>query len=332
MNQAVQHMLNKATLGGPQVSRQVTVFPVITECGPDLSYITLSEAFANECVIITEVSEAGSVPELRVKNDASVPVLIVDGEELVGAKQNRVCNTTVLLREKATTVLPVSCTEQGRWSYNSARFDDSELILARSVRTAKNRNVSETLASRGSHCGRQEEVWSRIDALHRELGTRSRTGAMRDAYEAMRRPLEDSIGEFPLQPNQNGLLVCLDGVPVGMDVVSRTDAYARLHTRFLKSYLIGSLSRPSSDAVAGTVERAQDFLARLPELEESTFVSPGYGEDFRYTGPTRCGSALVHAQACVHAAFFADVPGEDSNRNMAAMYQRARNRRREIRM
>jgi hypothetical protein len=42
------------------------------------------------------VSEGGSVPHLLFINDAMRPVLLLDGEELVGAKQNRVLNLTVL--------------------------------------------------------------------------------------------------------------------------------------------------------------------------------------------------------------------------------------------
>jgi hypothetical protein len=35
------------------------------------------------------------VPDLRVVNRAGKMVLILDGEELVGAKQNRIVNTTI---------------------------------------------------------------------------------------------------------------------------------------------------------------------------------------------------------------------------------------------
>ena len=45
------------------------------------------------CARITEVSESGSVPALRFVNDCDCPVLLLDGEELVGAKQNRVINS-----------------------------------------------------------------------------------------------------------------------------------------------------------------------------------------------------------------------------------------------
>lgn len=60
------------------------------------------------------------MPQLAVINDGPIAVLIIDGEELIGAKQNRVLNTTVLLKERSKTVIPVSCTEQGRWQWRSA--------------------------------------------------------------------------------------------------------------------------------------------------------------------------------------------------------------------
>ena len=50
---------------------------------------------------VTEVSEAGSVPFIQVANRADRPLLLLDGEELIGAKQNRILNTTVLVEAAA---------------------------------------------------------------------------------------------------------------------------------------------------------------------------------------------------------------------------------------
>jgi len=78
---------------------------------------------------ITEINKGGSVPELKVTNTAMQYVLLLDGEELMGAKQNQVLNATVLLRPNSETVIPVSCTEQGRCAYSSEEFSSSGHVI-----------------------------------------------------------------------------------------------------------------------------------------------------------------------------------------------------------
>mgnify|MGYP001485673302 CR=1 FL=1 len=99
--------------GDVQSHGALAVLPIMAELptGPD--YLTLSEALAAGTLVITEINEGGSVPELAVMNEGDLPVLLLDGEELAGAKQNRVVNTTILLKEHSKTVIPVSCVEQG---------------------------------------------------------------------------------------------------------------------------------------------------------------------------------------------------------------------------
>lgn len=77
---------------------------------------------ASDRARVTEVSEAGSVPFLQVANGADRPLLLVDGEELIGAKQNRILNTTVLVAAHAEVTIPVSCVERGRWGYRGREF------------------------------------------------------------------------------------------------------------------------------------------------------------------------------------------------------------------
>jgi len=71
---------------------------------------------------IEDLHETGSVPELRVVNDGRLQVLILEGDELIGASQNRVANSSVLVPAGSEIILPVSCVEQGRWSYRSQAF------------------------------------------------------------------------------------------------------------------------------------------------------------------------------------------------------------------
>jgi hypothetical protein len=47
---------------------------------------------------------------------------VLDSEELVGAKQNRVLNLSILVPAHSTTVVPVSCVEAGRCQHRSQGF------------------------------------------------------------------------------------------------------------------------------------------------------------------------------------------------------------------
>ncbi len=74
----------------------------------------LKETLIQNLLKITELNDSGAVPQLKVMKNAELPVLILDVEELMGAKQNRIVNTNILLSEKFETIIPVSGVEQGR--------------------------------------------------------------------------------------------------------------------------------------------------------------------------------------------------------------------------
>ena len=115
--------------GEPLRHGPLTVIPLTADPAPEPDWLTLGEA--GDAVVIEEVSHGGHVPTLVVTNTADRPVLLLDGEELVGAKQNRVLNTTVLVARGARLDIPVSCVEQGRWSYTSRRFAPGDTACTR---------------------------------------------------------------------------------------------------------------------------------------------------------------------------------------------------------
>src|SRR4051794_15815709 len=83
-------------LGEPEEHRGVVVAPLFPRRQPRAEYVTLEQAIPlGFC--ITELEEAGSVPELLASNPLESDVLLYDGEELIGAKQNRILNITVLV-------------------------------------------------------------------------------------------------------------------------------------------------------------------------------------------------------------------------------------------
>ncbi len=54
---------------------------------------------------------------------------MLDSEELIGAKQNRILNVSVMVPPHTTITVPVTCVEQGRWAYSSATFKSSGWVM-----------------------------------------------------------------------------------------------------------------------------------------------------------------------------------------------------------
>src|SRR6476661_970132 len=180
---------------GPGVTRHnLTIFPLFAEdvVHPAV-YTPVGSALRAGSAKITEVSEGGSVPTLALENLTDIPVLIIDGEELLGARQNRISNLTILAPGKFTLPLPVSCVERGRWSYRSREFAESPDIMFSAARAKKSRSVSASLAMHGQRVSDQGSVWEDIDVLSSKLGFNSPTSAMQDVYESRGTSLDEYL-------------------------------------------------------------------------------------------------------------------------------------------
>ncbi len=259
-------------------------------------YITLGQAMREKTIEIAEVSQGGSVPELRVHNLGDVPVLMLDGEELRGAKQNRVLGTPILVGGKMSLVVPVACTEAGRWGYTSPVFSDSDVVAERTVRAAMRQSVDQSLRMGHGVRTDQGRVWHEVANLHRRHATHSSTGAMRDAYEAKRMDLDEMLAAFPLAEGQNGIVVLHGARVIGLDVVSRAPQYAELHNKLLRSYVFEALV---SEGKPGDAGMAQAFLERVKGLTGQRFRGIGLGDDVRFEGAGAVGSALVRTRPCM---------------------------------
>jgi hypothetical protein len=310
MNPIIKHYISAFGMGAVQAHKNMAIVPLMTSLdgGPD--YLTLKDALEKALLVVTEVSEGGNVPNLKVANKADVAVLLLDGEELAGAKQNRVLNTTILVKEKSEVVIPVSCTEQGRWSYESREFYDSGNVMSPNLRAMNKRAVATSLRESGEFRSDQGAVWNAVHCMAKDAGTASETGAMKDMYEAKKEDLDAYLKAFSCLPAQKGMLVLIGGEAVGFDFVSRTQAFSTLHAKLVKSYAMEAWikGRKKAKKAAGegreAIEKAKAFLDEAAGCEEKDYESVGKGRDLRFTGDKLVGSALAVEEHVVHMAFF----------------------------
>ncbi|MCX5805643.1 MAG: hypothetical protein NT010_06175 [Proteobacteria bacterium] len=290
--------------GEMQVHENLAIVPLCMKGNGGPSYITLKEGLEKGTLIVTEVTEGGSVPELKVINKGDIPVLLLDGEELSGAKQNRVLNTTVLIDGNSETVIPVSCTEHGRWSYTSHEFRDSDVMMAYNIKRKKAGSIIRNLRESGQFRSNQGEVWDDIQDMAVNAKVHSPTGAMKDVFESKERELDDYLKAVTLMPDQKGMMVMINGALMGFDILSLGSAYKLLHPKLLKSFAIEALLDRRKRAIVPLVAIANGFLQDVLSCSDTKHKSVGLGWDYRFEGKEKVGSALVHEDKVIHMAFF----------------------------
>src|SRR5262245_27530189 len=201
------------TFGTEVTFNSLTIVPLLgtSSSGPD--YDTLDAALARGTLQITEVTESGHVPEIKVLNTGERPVLIIDGEELVGAKQNRTVNISILIPPAADVIVPVTCVEAGRWDRQSRGFSSSSRTHYAAGRAAKSAQVSESLRREGVARADQSQVWEGIAEKSMRLGTSCPTGAMAKMFEDHSQAVESFVGGLPVVAGQVGAVFILNGNP-----------------------------------------------------------------------------------------------------------------------
>ena len=147
--QTINDTLNHLHLGKATTFEGMTVFPLFSDQLREKDYLTLDEALEQKQARVIETSDEGDVPNLLFENLGNSRVLLVDGDELVGAKQNRIINLTILVPAHTKVEIPVSCVEAGRWSYRSREFSSAKRAMFSRARAAKAEQVTVRLKRSG---------------------------------------------------------------------------------------------------------------------------------------------------------------------------------------
>jgi hypothetical protein len=322
---ALESLLASVHVGIPRSHAAMTVFPLHlpADLGPD--YVALDEAMTAGTLRVTEISTSGAVPQLQVRNASSRGVLLVDGEELVGAKQNRAVNLSLLLPGGFQGTIPVSCVEAGRWHSNSPEFKPSHTVIDRETRSRKSAAVSASLRESASLSSpkAQEDVWQSISELQAKAMHQSATGSSHDVFQAKERDLAVALAAFSTTPGQHGMLVFIRGVFAGLDLVSR------LHPKLVRSYAMDALvavGRPGRPPEGEPPPKAaaEGVLRRAAECSCRVHPAVGTGETVRCEGWEIFGTALVADAVPVHASFFGAPTGSHRTTQLADLLARRR--------
>jgi len=307
---ALPELLGTLTLTEERATEGLQVFGLnwVVPTGPE--YITLEQALEAGTLVITEASEGGSVPELRVINRGDTHVLLVQGDHLIGAKQNRTLNTTILVRPHSGMLIPVSCVERGRWSYASRAFGSRGTSSHNRLRREVTREVACFYVSSGEPRTDQGKVWGEVDRKLRAMDSPSHSMALEASYETHRPRIEKSRAEVPCPKDAQGALFAYGGKVVGMEIFDRPATLAAQWPKLIGSHLLDVLEMQGAKPAPVAGETVREWLHGLPSVPVQAHPSPGEGKDLRLQGGHVIGSALEVEGSVLHLAVFAEDAGE----------------------
>jgi len=294
--------LAAVTVGQPKSVGRLTVFPLLGSSEAPPRYLLLDEALARGLARVNETSTSGSVPELRFENRSDEAVLIVDGEALVGAKQNRIVNISILVPAQSITPIPVSCVERGRWSYQRPDFRSADHVLYSKSRAQKARHVSASLKASGCARADQGAIWNDIAEKSQRMAAESQSEAMDALFSKTQKELENLEPRLQPEINQVGAVFALDGHIVGLDVFDAAETWLRFSHKLYRSYGLDALDAGARvDDASVDIHRWLQMVAAAPVAQ---FPSIGLGQDARFDHPHISGGALVVGEIMIHCAAF----------------------------
>ena len=315
----IRDFLHDTHLGARQSYKALGLWPLIRTRGDTpheakgLDYVSLADALEDGFVGVDEVSDDGSVPTVRVDNRAETRVLVIFGEEIRGAKQNRVANATFLLPARQVVDIDVSCVEQGRWGRHpragarSEGFEESADLISSVVRRKMARKVAMSREARGRFDADQSEVWQNVSECLQASGSASETMAYSDYVETRAHDLEDYTDAFRPVAGQVGFVVSIGDDVVGIEAVGSEKVFARVFPKLVRAYAIDAIDSERVRAEQSRVrfDGPEPFLAAVGTAPEQTRgPSLGVGEDVRLRSQSVEACALIAEGAVVHLTGF----------------------------
>lgn len=300
----IKQALGGLSISQPTIFKNLSVFPLISEAEHKADYLSLSEALRLGVAKITEISESGHVPRLSFLNKADVPVLLLDGEELIGCKQNRVLNLTILAPAQSEIQIPVSCVERGRWRAESAQFSVSNRSMFAESRAAKVADVSHFLCTDGIADSDQSAIWARIDEKSARLGSASESAAMSGIYRRREADVDAYLRQLATLPKQVGAVFAINGRIVGLELFDAAATCERYINNVASGFALDAIDHYTSIFPEAAVEGVSRFLDRVSAADEKRFASVGMGEDLRLHGSQFAAAGLAVSGRLVHLCAF----------------------------
>ncbi len=300
----IKQQLQSINITDPLHFQNLTLFAIKGSNNTSFHYITLSQAYENKVVEVKETSEEGTVSELLFINNSDTPILIIEGQELLGAKQNRIINVSILVPAHISMVIPVSCCERSRWGFRSNReFSLSDRMTFSRARRNKMRSVNERWESGDTADSDQQEVWQDMDVKFAKMNVNSSTDSMGDFYDTYSERINQYVKSFASENDDKGIIAAINGKIVSMEFFDRNTSFKDNLSKIIRGLAADAIEEQKTSLIA-TKKQAEDFVENVHASRINELGSIGLGSQYRINGDSQLGQTLIFNNHIVHFIVF----------------------------
>jgi hypothetical protein len=285
-----------------QQKDNLAVIQFSTKPSDTIEYISMGNAMKAGFIEVTESSEQGSVNQLSVINKSRFFVFMMDGDIVSGAKQNRVLNTSVFLAPHSTTKLPVSCVEQGRWTYKSTKFAPTDYVAPTKLRKEKSEKVTENLKAHKSFMADQSEVWKHVSDYDDCFFVDSPSRNLSDVFKKQQSTSEEYLQSLSVEKEATGVAIFINKELRGMDVFNRTDIFGEYFPKIIKGATLDLFNSeaPQKISMEEASAKTLDLLNRLRTTKPELHAGVAAGQEKRFNSKELSGFELDYNDDLIH--------------------------------
>ncbi len=288
-----------------QRNKTLSIVQFCSEQVDSFEYVSVGYAINNKMIEIKEISDSGSVNNIFVLNKSDKFVFFMDGDVLIGAKQNRVLNTSILIEPQTKTNIPVSCVEAGRWRYRSSIFRDSDFVAPTNLRASKAKDVNKSLKMEKGFYADQSKVWSIVLYSASSSDVYSETSDLSDVFEKKKDYFEEFLKGFKVNNQANGLAIFLRKKLLSIDLFNRRDIYAEYFPKIIKGTAAEAynLKEDKNNITDKEVNyKLIDFFDKYDAVDKEIHKSIGVGNEKRFDNNYITGFELEFMGNTIHLA------------------------------
>ncbi len=275
----------------PVFLRNLKIYPIKGDNGNGFTLTTIEETINAGDAEFREL-DTPDVNEILFINRGNSPVLMLDGDEITGALQNRIISRSDISEPNSTRRISVICAEEDRWGEiggfktGYCSYPGLRALLTKSRQTKTDI---------------QKAIWKEIQRKMTVTKTRSATSSMHDIFENLAEEINRYIEDFQsLNHNAIGLIGTTGNRILGCDMFQNPKIYQKCENKLIRSYALDAIEYVHKGNGHPNVERfLTTTLAALNKNESKTKT-----QNITIKADGLLGQATVYQDNVVHLSAF----------------------------